>query len=347
MSGITISVDSGTTFESGAAQYVAVAKLDANTFIVAYQDNDDSNKGKAVVGTRVGTTITVSSADIATFSTNEVSFIDVAVLSTSLIVISYYDGTSVVSKVIAGTISGTTITFGTAVTSLAFPSNSATTVCFIDSTNFVTSVTYSGAALSYVGSVSGTTITLGSAQTAASGSVTRSFASSDNLNSTDFVFTFISGSQLKAIVGVVNTAAQTISFGAIVNIEVSMDVTKNQVSAFDGLHFICFYTTAIDNYIRACSINDTTHAITSGTRIDDTTNISNIAICTIDSTHFLVSYCDTDDSNKGKVRAGSLSGATTLAWDAEGSQTFDTATITYMGVCNLDGEFFLVGFKHT
>jgi hypothetical protein len=65
----------------------------------------------------------------------------------------------------------------------------------------------------------------------------------------------------------------------------------------------------------------------------------------MDSTHFLVSYKDADDSNKGKVKAGSLSGSTTLAWDADAPATFDTHTITYTGVCNLDGSYFLVGFK--
>jgi hypothetical protein len=119
------------------------------------------------------------------------------------------------------------------------------------------------------------------------------------------------------------------------------------VASFDSLHFVIFFTTATDNYLIAGSVNDVTHLVTYGTRVDDTTNISNINVCTMDSTHFLVSYCDADDTNDGKVRAGSLSGSTTLAWDAEGAITFDTAIITYTGVCNLDGEYFLVGFKHT
>jgi len=343
--GITVSVDSGQTFESGAAQYVAVAKLDANTFIVAYQDADDSNKGKAVVGTRVGTTITVSSGDIATFETNEVAFIDVCVLSSSLIVISYQDTTSSRIEVIAATISGTTLTFGTAVNPGAYNPNS-TSVCALDSTNFIVSFTATTAARAYVGSVSGTTITTGAVQTAYGPGSTSTLANSATLNSTDYIFIWSRGGDLYSAVGVADTALQTIAF-TLTTFETTITATSARVASFDGLHFIVFFADATDNYISAGSINDSTHVITVGTDVADTTNISNIAVCTIDSTHFLVSYCDTDDSNKGKVRAGSLSGSTTLAWDAEGAITFDTATITYTGVCNLDGEYFLIGFKHT
>jgi hypothetical protein len=49
---IDITVDSATTFEAGAANYNSVARLDDNTFIVAFADGDDGGHGKAIVGTR-------------------------------------------------------------------------------------------------------------------------------------------------------------------------------------------------------------------------------------------------------------------------------------------------------
>jgi len=344
--GITVSVDSGQTFESGAAQYIAVAKLDANTFVVAYQDNDDSNHGKAVVCTRTGTTISVGS--IAEFSTGDIDNIDVCALSATLFVISYINDLDVPvrSRVIAGSVSGTTITFGSSVLSQDSATGTSTTVCKIDSTNFVASESAGGVGYSSVGSVSGTTITMGTIYTFSASSTIR--VRSANLDSTDFILTYQYFTEIDAVVGIVNTATQTIAFGTVKAMDSGLAWTYRSVASFDHDHFVVFYSTSSDNYLMAGAIGTgATRAITAGTKVNDTTNITDLSICTMDTTHFLVSYDDADDSNYGKVRAGSLTGATTLAWDDEGAITFDTATITYTGVCNLDGEYFLIGFKHT
>ena len=345
--GITVSVDTGQTFESGAAQYIAVAKLDANTFIVAYQDNDDSNHGKVVVGTRSGTTIYISESDIVQFSSGDIQNIDVCALSPTLFIISYNDVISVpyVSYVVAGSVSGTTITLGSAVVSQSVGSANSTTVCKVDSTNFVASEIVSNTIYSVTGVVSGTTITLGAVVTFVGGKRVKSA----NLNSTDFILTYEYGFLMYAVVGIVDTTTQTITFGTAKYLGTGyLDWTYSSVASFDYNHFICFACTATDNRIVAGAIGTgATRPITIGTLVSDTTNITNLSICTMDSTHFLVSYKDADDSNYGKVRAGSLTGSTTLAWDDEGAITFDTAIITYTGVCNLDGEYFLVGFKHT
>lgn len=344
--GIVVSPDSGTTFEVGAAQYIAVAALDANTFVVAYQDADDSNHGKAVIGTRSGTTIYVNSSDIVEFSSGDIDNIDVCALSSTLFVISYVDDlvVPVRSHVIAGSVSGTTITFGSSVLAQNTGAGTSTTICEMDSTNFVvsTSVTTASGVYTATGVVSGTTITMGTVY-ALTGTAS---VSCSNLNSTDFILTWRRTTYIDSVVGVVNTGTQTIAFGTTKAF--SFTPTELKVASFDYNHFVIFYINATDNYVIGGSIGTgSTRVITFGSAVSDTTNITDIKICTMDSTHFLVSYKDADDSNYGKVRAGSLTGSTTLAWDDEGAITFDTATITYTGVCNLDGEYFLIGFKHT
>jgi hypothetical protein len=341
--GIIVSPDTGQTFYSGAAEDIAVAKLDANTFVVAYRDGNDSNQGKVVVCTRTGTTISVGT--IYEFETNETIYIDVCALSSSLIVISYKDITSNKLEVIAGSISGTVITFGTAVSSTYVPTGS-TAVVAMDSSTFVVVFPYSEYVLGYVGSVSGTTILLGALQGTSALGLATHWVDAVNLNSTDFYAAWIVGSSTQGSVGVVNIGAKTFNFASIGNPTASSRTyTGMTVSAFDGLHPVLFYITATDNYVVAGSINDISHVVSYGSEVSDTANVTYIKICTMDSTHFLVSYCDTDDLDQGKVRAGSLSGSTTLAWDDEGAITFDTDTITYTGVCNLDGEYFLIGFK--
>ena len=65
VSGTSISFGSQATFASTNASYVA-ATYDANAqkVVMAWQDRDNSNYGKAVVGTVSGTSISFGTADI-------------------------------------------------------------------------------------------------------------------------------------------------------------------------------------------------------------------------------------------------------------------------------------------
>lgn len=346
--GITVSPDTGTTFESGAAEYIVVKALDTNNFVVAYRDGNDSNKGKAVVGTRIGTSITVSESDITTFETNEVQYIDMCVMSSALIVISYRNASSGKLEVIAGSISGTTITFGSKVNPGTYTVGSETALAALDSTYFVLSFGYSTAEYFYPCSISGTTITVGTLSSFNTYAAV-SKATSTRLDSTHFASAFRVDQGIWAKVGEVNTGALTISLGSDCAIEAfngGMEPNWVKVDLFDSLHFVIIYDKSSNGvgYIRACSVNPTTLIVTPGTAVNlaGAPN-AHISICTMDSTHFLCAY--NYGADQGYLAAGSLSGSTTLTMDAEGQINFDTDTITYTGVCNLDGEFFLIGFK--
>ena len=114
VSGTSISFGTPVQYETGNATYNRVTyDSNAQKVVIAYTDNDDSSKGKAVVGTVSGTSISFGS--IATFNSGASEYMGSAFDSTNNKTVIVYrdDGDSQKGKGIVGTISGTSISFGT------------------------------------------------------------------------------------------------------------------------------------------------------------------------------------------------------------------------------------------
>jgi ribosomal protein L14 len=141
-----------------------------NKVVIAYQDGGDSNKGKAVVGT-------VDSSDNSISFGTPVEFVssvgvgdpDIVAITfdsnANKVVIVYKDGSNS-GHAIVGTVSGTSVSFGTAA-SFNGSDNVGNLGCTFDSSNNKVVITYHDAGNSYhgtavVGTVSGTDITFGS-----------------------------------------------------------------------------------------------------------------------------------------------------------------------------------------
>ncbi len=174
VSGTSISFGSSGEFESDSPQYIsAVFDSSSNKVVIAYSDNSNSQHGTAVVGTVSGTSISFGSQTV--FQSSLTVYISAAFDSTSnKIVIAYKDeGNSNRGTAIVGTVSGTSISFGTAVqfqltstnwTSTAYDANAQKIIISYQDQNdpkFGKLI---------VGTVSGTSISFGSAVTFVSSS---------------------------------------------------------------------------------------------------------------------------------------------------------------------------------
>jgi hypothetical protein len=362
MAGITISPDSGTQFEAGAAEYNSIARLDDDHYVIAYRDNNDYNKGKVNVGSRTGTSVTISEANAVIFNNDDTDTIIIRSLSASLIVISYRDVNSGLGYVIAGTVSGTTVTLGSAVSVWAGAAITANkiTVAELDSTDFVVTESYGSSILSFVGSVSGTTITLGSGQTVFS-AIDAAIMNSTGLNGTHYVTVYGNTGNpgcIYARVGEVDVGAKTITFGTIsgaIGGYANWYTEVLLISAFDSQHFIVASTEPDyggyykNLFLQACSVNLSTHAITIGSQIDSHNGVSNLtlsnySLCAVNGYSFLISYYTTTGT-QGEIRSGTLSGDTTIAWDAQGAQVFDNDTSAHTALCRLTDDYFILGYK--
>ena len=116
VSGTSISFGSATVFETGSSDYFSVVHdANAQKMVIAYEDGGNSNHGTAIVGTVSGTSISFGSPVV--FESDDSRWIAATYDSDSnKVVIAYEDsGNSSYGTAIVGTISGTSISFGTAV----------------------------------------------------------------------------------------------------------------------------------------------------------------------------------------------------------------------------------------
>ena len=166
VSGTSISFGSPVVFEiAGTTNISATYEANAQKVVVSYRDGGNSNYGTAIVGTVSGTTISFGSP-VVFESALSASMSAVFDASSGKVVISYLDfgngsyGTSTV-----GTVSGTSISFGTPV---VFESASTEYIsAAYDTANQKVVIAYhdngnSSYGTSIVGTVSGTSISFGS-----------------------------------------------------------------------------------------------------------------------------------------------------------------------------------------
>ena len=98
-------------FNAGNTDYLSVAVLSDNKFVIAYKDISNSNYGTAIIGDVSGNTITYGSEYV--FNTGNTDRISVAVLSDSKFAIAYQDGGNAnYGTAVIGDISGNTISYG-------------------------------------------------------------------------------------------------------------------------------------------------------------------------------------------------------------------------------------------
>ena len=187
VSGTSISFGSETVFESADTRHISVVHDSSNEkVVIAYMDYDNSSNGTAVVGTVSGTSISFGSPVVFESATTEYNSATYD-SSNGKVVIAYQDGgNSSAGTAIVGTVSGTSISFGTPVvfestnaflTNAVYDSNAGKVVIvYKDSGN-------SNYGTLVVGTVSGTSISFGSAviyESAATDNIGVAFDSSNN-----------------------------------------------------------------------------------------------------------------------------------------------------------------------
>jgi len=231
---------SETVFEAATSRYVASAyDTNTNRVVIAYADNGNSSYGTAVVGTVSGFNISFGTPVV--FETAEVQ--DVAITfdnNSNKIVIAYADeGNSSNGTAIVGTVSGTSISFGSAV---VFDGNSDSISATFDSNSNKVVIAYSDLGnsdygTSVVGTVSGTSISFGTPVVFASGNLVQVRIEFDS-NSNKVVIAYKNSANSNYGTAIIGTVSGTgISFGTAVvflqenarSVGLVIDSTNNKV----------------------------------------------------------------------------------------------------------------------
>ena len=293
-----------------------------NKVVIAYRDQGDSNYGKAIVGTVSGTSISFGSE--AVFVSSAVNYCSAVFdSSTGKVVIAYQDqGNSSYGTAIVGTVSGTSISFGTAV---VFESGSTQhQEAVFDSTNNKVVISYRDTVNSYygtaiVGTVSGTSISFGTAVVySASTTSTNGIAFSSTDGKIIIAYRDDGNSNYgTAIVGTVS--GTSISFGTAVVFEsatiqypqVAVDTTNNKVVIAYNDAGNSSYGTAIVGTVSGTSISFGTAVVYNS---DGTTNWNRI-IFNPDQSEITISYANGGFSYHGYLIVGTVSG-TTISFDS-------------------------------
>ena len=219
-------------YEAAATDYTA-ATFDStnNKVVIAYQDEGNLNYGTAIVGTVSGTSISYGTP--VAFESAESDYIAATFDSNAgKVVLAYRDqGNSGYGTGVVGTVSGTSISFGTPV---VFKSvNSDWISATFDSTNNKVVIAYriSGQGTAIVGTVSGTSISYGTEAAFDSNGSQRMSITFDSASDT-VVVAYRDGlsDQGEAAVGTVSGTG--ISFGTPVNFNAA--VTTQLSTTFDS-----------------------------------------------------------------------------------------------------------------
>ena len=308
----SVTFGSEVTFNAGNTTNIAAAFDSTNNKVVlSYRDNSNSYYGTAIVGTISGTSISFGTEVVyASVNTSaQQNGIDYD-SSNERIVIAYRDNTNSRGSAVVGTVSGTSISFGSAVNFRTSTTN-APAVSFNSTQNKVL-ICYGDAntsASGRVGTVSGTSISFGTAVT---------FLSSES----NFIdLTYSSSSDKHILVykdvndsnnGKVRTATISgtdVSFGTAVDFETEI-VNYNSVT-FDetAKKFVIHYTdgsgggSADKVYYVTGSISGTDVTVDSRVSVDTTASSGYTEVAANGSGQALLFY---QDGSGGNLRANAL-----------------------------------------
>ena len=237
ISGTTVSFGTPVVIESGEMTHVAVAFDSTNNkVVVAYTDFPTNNYGRAKVLTVSGTSISAGSE--ATFNgSNETFETSMAFDSNAGKVVIAYKGASDQGKAIVGTVSGTSITFGSEATFNAATTND-TSICFDPDNNKVV-IAYQDAGNSshgtaIVGTISGTSISFGS-EVVFEAADTRVPSIVYDTSNDKVVISYIDAGNSNQGTSIVGTVSGTsVSFGTAVVFDASALNNETLSSTFDS-----------------------------------------------------------------------------------------------------------------
>ena len=334
--GFTETVGSKVVFESGEAYTGDMAYDSSNDrIVIIYQDAGDSNKGKAVVGTVSGTSITfgtpVTFTSSRTFAANMGCAFD---SGNNKVVIGYRDrDASDHGYGIVGTVSGTSISFGSA-TRFSASSTLIVKVVYDSNAERIVFVFEDGGDNNYgktiVGTVSGTSISFSSEgnQTFKSANVDYYDATFDSSNN-KVVIAYKASSAGKAIVGTVDTSDDTMTFGSEVEFySSSIEWTKTVFDSTNNKVIVVYSDASLYGDAIVGTVSGTSISFGSATKINGSAQTQHLGLAyDSNAEKIVVSYQHSAGGDDGELRVGTVSGSSITfgsAIDFDGGSVRDT-----------------------
>ena len=336
VSGTSLSFGTPVVFVSGNVIYVK-ASFDSNTanqFVVSYRNQSSTGKLFAVVGTVSGTSISFGS--IAYVSSTNYGNYPVCAFdpNTANKFVIAYAGFGNYGTAVVGTVSGTSISFGSEYIFNSVMNSNYTSVSFDPNTanKFVVSFrngnTYGSAV---IGTVSGTSISYGALATFNAGFTFWTSVAFDPNTANKFVVVYTdmgNGSSATACVGTVS--GTTISFGAEYVIQGDAKYTKISFDPNTANKFVVVYRDSANSYGGSIKVGTV-----SGTAISFGSAVSVTASKVIDTS---ISF-DPNTANKfavAYVNSGNLSYGTAVVGTVSGTSASFGSAVVFNSATTID-----------
>jgi len=300
----TLNLDDG----NGSVAYDS----NSNKIVYAYTNPSNSNYGEVAVGTVSGSSITFGTAVVVASSSSDF-FSATFDTSNNKVVLAYRDiGNSLRATSVVGTVSGTTISFGTPV--VFNTGSSATFSLTFDSTNNKIVIAYKDSnqhGQGVVGTVSGTNISFGSS-TAFQSSQTNNPNATYDIASGKTLFSYVAAADSDYGAAKVATVSGTsISFGS--RVFFASAATSWLAATYDSnaeKHVLSYSDPSSSG--RGTSIVATVSgtSVSFGTPAVFVSSESTRTSITFDSSNnkVVIAYRDESNSNYGKIVVGTVSG---------------------------------------
>jgi hypothetical protein len=305
VSGETVRWGSASAFNSDHTTEIAVSSLSATDFVVVYRDWGNSSYGAAIVGTVSGGTLTWGTESV--FNAALTFHVAISALSATEFVVAYRDaGNSGYGTARAGTVSGSSLTWGTeSVFNAADTADIA--LSGLSATDFVVAykdVDNSDYGTAIMGTVSGSTLSWG--DESVFNAAGTGFIAVSGLSATDFVVAYrdLGNSDYgTARVGMVS--GSTLSWGteSAFNAALTFPIAISTLSATDLVVAYSDWGNSEYGTARKCTVSGS--SLTWGTEsVFNTAATDNTAVSALSATVFVVVYRDEGSSDYGTARVG-------------------------------------------
>jgi hypothetical protein len=313
ISGTSISFGSEFVFQSNDVEYIGV-KYDPNTanrIVICYQNNTVPYSSAVKVGTVSGTSISFGSENVISGSGNHIPSISFDNGNANTFVAIFSDSATYYGKAVVSTISGTSVSFGTAATyvSTAIYQNTLTTdpnnsgkfiVAYQDGSN-------SNYGTGIVGTISGTSISFGTATVFNSGNSDNFSSDFDPNNSGKFAVVYRDNGNSNygtAVIGIVSGTSVAFGSESVFNtgstqiLSVSFDANNNNVFAV-GYEDVgdSYYGKVVFGSVSGTNATFSSEVIFNAARTDSVS----VAFNPNETSSLLIAYRDNGDSSKGKA----------------------------------------------
>ena len=330
------SVGSTVTYNSGSTESKIGAAYDSNSnkVVIAYKDAANSNYGTAIVGTVSGTSISFGTEVVFLSSSNDEGGICFDSTNNKIVISTKDTGSGNDGKAFVGTVSGTSISFGSAVTyetnnpgrnGIAFDSVSGKVVVFYTEG----SSPYEGRCR--VGTVSGTSISFGSEVNLSSNRPNSLEAVFNSDGKLVFAFRDVTNSLGKVMVGTIS--GTSISFGSETSLGVNADPKTAVYDSSNDKVLILYEDYSSSSALTGvvATVSGTSVSVGSAVRINGTSSASDLYVSgasyNASSGTIVTAFRDRTASNQGTVVDITISGTSLTVGSKTVFETGDTRFI--------------------